>query len=258
MRIPIRQRAAAFAACTALAAALWPSSPQADPGLTSKIDPQDREAFESLIRDYLRENPEVVIEAIRAYQTEQEAASRLSAASALADSRDEIENDPLSPVVGNPDGDVTIVEFFDYRCGYCKQVLPAIQELLKTDSNIRYVFKEFPILGPDSTTAAKASLAVWKLVPDQYMDFHAAILMSRGALTEKKLLAAAEKLGIDAEAVRTEMSAPWIEEAIRKNHALGRRLGVNGTPGFVIGEQVVPGAIGLEAMQELVEQARRS
>ena len=123
----------------------------------------EKKAIERIVREYILKNPEVIIEAIQSLRERDQQQAQERVRKTLVSRRDELLNDPLTPVGGNPKGDVTIVEFFDYRCGYCKRVFPAIQKLLNTDGNIRYVFKEFPILGPDSLTAAKAALAVWKI-----------------------------------------------------------------------------------------------
>ncbi len=161
-------------------------------------------------------------------------------------------------MAGNAEGDITIVEFFDYRCGYCKRVFPAIQELIETDGNIRYVFKEFPILGPDSMVAARAAQAVWFIDPDRYLDFHAALMGARGGLSEDRVLDIAAKAGLDRDAVKKGMDDPRVAEALADNLGLGRVLGVNGTPAFVIGGELVPGAIDLDAMKERVAEARRN
>ena len=225
---------------------------------TQAMAPEQKAAFEALIREYILEHPEVVVESIQRWQERQRAESDETAKAAVAQHRDLLENDPNAPVAGNVKGDVTIVEFFDYRCGYCKRVFPAIQELIKTDGNIRYVFKEFPILGPDSKTAARAAQAVWFIAPDRYLAFHSALMGARGALNEKRILDIAAEVGLDRDKVKTGMDDPRVAETLAGNLGLGRTLGVNGTPAFVIGGQLVPGAIDLDAMKELVAEARRN
>jgi protein-disulfide isomerase len=216
-----------------------PSGSAVSAGMTS----EEKQRFDALIRQYILDHPEVVIESLQAHQARQQAAEQQESLATLATLKDEIENDPAAPVAGNTRGDVTIVEFFDYRCGYCKRVLPSIRELIGTDGNIRYVFKEFPVLGPDSVTAARAALAVWNLQPDKYFPFHTALLQSRGSLTEKRILQIAEQVGLDSAQVRKGMADPKVEETLQRNFALGRRINVNGTPAFIIGGQLVPGAI---------------
>ncbi len=149
------------------------------------LSPGQQRAVEEVVRDYLRRNPEVLLEAIEAMRAKRDAEQQATVRKNLVSLRGDLENDPTSPVGGNPRGDVTIVEFFDYQCPYCKRVFPAVQTLLKTDGNIRYVFKEFPILGPQSVVAARAALAAWKLDRDRYVPFHAALMQSTGRPNER-------------------------------------------------------------------------
>lgn len=211
---------------------------------------------QALIRAYLLENPEVILESVRQYQAKQEAQSQQEARAALVSNRGQIENDASTPFAGNPKGDVTIVEFFDYNCGYCKKMIPIIQELLASDKNIRYVFKELPILRPDSATAAKAALAVWKIAPDKYFAFHAALMSGRGELNEDRLFKTAETVGVDRDKLKAALADPAIEQALRRNMEMSRLLGINGTPAFIIGDQLLPGAIDLATMREAVAKKR--
>ena len=224
----------------------------------SAMNAAQKQQFDALIRQYILDHPEVVIESLQAYQAKQRVAEQQEAQATLVALKDEIENDPAAPIAGNPKGDVTIVEFFDYRCGYCKRVFPSLQTLMETDGNIRYVFKEFPVLGPESVTASRAALAVWNLQPDKYFPFHAALLQARGNLTEERILQVAEEVGLEPAKVRDGMADPRVEEALQKNYALGRQINVNGTPAFIIGGQLVPGAIDLATMKQLVASARGS
>ena len=182
------------------------------------------------MREYLRQHPEIVIEAIRAFQAKEEQANKNRAQASLVSRRDELVNDPTSPVSGNPDGDVTIVEFFDYRCGFCKKVFPIVMALLKKDRNIRYVFKEFPILGPESVVASRAALAAWRLDKDKYLDFHVGLMETRGSLPESKVMTLAAKSGYDVEGLRAGMADPEIEEILKRNLQLADSLNINGHP----------------------------
>ncbi len=241
-----------------LAMLVFAVSAPARSSATEAMGPEQKAAVEALIRQYILDHPDVVVESLQRWQERQKAESEQKAKAALVEHRDLLENNPAAPVAGNADGDVTIVEFFDYRCGYCKRVFPAVQELIKTDGNIRYVFKEFPILGPDSMIASQAAQAVWFIAPDRYLDFHAALMGARGALSEDRVLDIAAKVGLDRDAVKKGMGDPRVAETLASNLALGRDLGVNGTPAFVIGGQLVPGAIDLDTMKELVAEARKS
>lgn len=216
----------------------------------------ERAAVEAIVREYILAHPDVILESVRAYEAARRAEEEKGAVAALAASRQEIERDPTSPVAGNPDGAVTVVEFFDYQCGYCKRVLPVVQELLKTDQKVRYVFKEFPILGPESVIAAKAALAVWTVAKDKYLPFHAALMQLRGGLNEDKIMAAAKDVGLDVDRLRAAMADPAIVQALNRNLELGRKINVNGTPAFIIGGRVIPGAIDLETMRKEIAAAR--
>jgi protein-disulfide isomerase len=225
----------------------------ADPVFT----PNQTQAIQDIVRQLLRDNPEILIEAIQAFRSKQEAAEQNRARSALTSRRSDLEKDANSPVGGNPNGNVTVVEFFDYRCGYCKRVHPTIVELLKSDKNVRFVYKEFPILGPESVTAARAALAAFKVNPAKYVAYHDALMTARGNLTPEKALVLAAEVGLEPKAVAKRMEEPDIVKMIAANLALAEELGINGTPAFVIGNQIVPGAVDLETLKKLVAEARK-
>ena len=174
----------------------------------------------------------------------------------LASHPETLFDDPASPVVGNPDSDVTLVAFFDYRCGYCKSAYHTMRAALQQDLRLRVVFKEFPILGLGSVVAARAALAAHRQNPNIYVAFHGALMESRGRLTKPLILRVARAMGIDAERLEADMSAPEIDEAIERNLALATTLGINGTPTYVIGDKIVPGAVGLKTMKRLIALAR--
>mgnify|MGYP001345581843 CR=1 FL=1 len=247
-------RPAAFALLAGLALSAVPAAAGEDDGALSAA--QKREV-EKTVRDYLSTNPEVLLKAIQLLRLQQEDQARQKVSDALFTLRGELENDPASPVGGNPEGDVTIVEFYDYNCGFCKRVFPTVMKLLNEDGNIRYVFKEYPILGPQSVFAARAALAAWKLDEGKFMAFHTAMMEIRGSLTEKRVMKTAEDAGLDVATLRQGMADGEIDRILENNHALARSLNINGTPGFVIGDQLVPGAIDVETMRALVEKARR-
>jgi len=236
----------------ALLAAALAAPAQAEDSLT----PAQQDQVRQIVRDYLMEHPEVLMESLRAYQARMEEEQRNQQQAALGTLRDEIERDGVSPVAGAPDGDVTVVEFMDYRCGYCKKVFPALRELIESDGNIRYVVKELPILGPDSVLASRAALAVWRTEPEKYMGFHTALMEARGGLTENKLMVIAADLGIEPDGLRTAMQAPEVEAIIQRNHELASKLGIGGTPAFIIGEHFIPGAVSAENLKALVAAAR--
>ena len=147
------------------------------------LSPAQQKAVEQMIHDYLLNRPEVVLEGVRNLQQRQEGEAQSRAKASLAELKKQIEDDPASPVGGNPHGDVTVVEFFDYACGYCKKAYPDLKTLIGGDKNIRLVYKEFPILGPASDQAARVAMAVWRLAPGKYAAFHDAVMGGRGQPT---------------------------------------------------------------------------
>lgn len=219
--------------------------------------PEQKAALTQLVREVLVSNPEILIEAMNALETKQQAEAGKAAKAAIVANRKAIFEDGVSYVAGNPQGDVTIVEFFDYRCGYCKQVQPSLMTLLKEDSKVRLVLKELPVLGPESVMAARAAVAA--LEQDQgkkYLGFHNAMMEYRGQLTEAEVLRMAGQAGLDLARLKTDMAAPKTEQILRANLALADTLGIQGTPGFVIGDHLVPGAIPLDTLRQLVKEAR--
>ncbi len=165
-------------------------------------------------------------------------------------------DDPASPVAGNPDGDVTLVEFFDYRCVFCKGANKAVTAALQQDPRLRVVFKELPVLGPGSVAAARAALAAHRQDPDKYVAFHGALMGVRGRLTKPTIMRIARATGFDVKRLEADMSAPEIDQAIKRNLALAATLGIRGTPVFVIGDKIVPGAVNLKTMKRLIALAR--
>ena len=220
-------------------------------------DTQKKE-IKTLVKRYILDHPEVILEAVQRHQALREQADKAHAKAALKTRRPQLVSDPESPVGGNIRGDVTIVEFFDYRCGYCKRVHPTIKKAMSEDKGIRYVYKELPILGPHSITASRAAIAVWRTIPEKYEAFHDAIMSSRGNLGEAQVLEAASKLGIDKNALKKAMAEKAIDIVLAKNSKLAKALKINGTPAFVIGDQLVPGAIDLMTLKKLVAKARGS
>jgi protein-disulfide isomerase len=225
-------------------------SPQTSTG-AAEVDP-----FEQRIREYLLKNPEVIMEALQILQERQKAAEAENLQRTIAERSEEILNDPAAPVGGNPEGDVTLVEFFDYNCPYCRRVAPTVVELEEADSDLRLVYKEFPILGPGSQFAARAALASRR--QGKYVAFHKALMQATEQVNEETVLGIAREIGLDTERLEQDMQDPAIEDAIARNLQLANALGITGTPSFIIGQEVVPGAVGLGTLQSLIERARRS
>ena len=216
-----------------------------------------KKEVEAVVQEYILKNPEVLMRTIQTYQVQRQAAKRKQAKNNLTSLTAELTQNPGSPVVGNPIGDVTIVEFFDYRCGYCKRVFPTIQALLKEDGNIRYVLKELPILGPDSLFASQAALAVWNTTPEKYLPFHAGLMTSRGSLNAAKVFTIADDLALDTDAILKSMKDTPVNDELNKNIKLSERLDITGTPAFIIGDQLAPGAISMDEIKKMVALARK-
>ena len=172
----------------------------------------------------------------------------------LVSRRDDLANDPDSPVVGNPDGDVVIVEFFDYRCPYCVRVAEGLRETVEDDGNIRLVMKEFPILGPESMLASRMALAA--VQQDKYEDLHWALMEVSSGLNEETAFRVAEQVGLDIDQLRRDMEAPEIDEMLQRNYDLAQALQVNGTPAFVVGDEIVRGALDMRSLRQIVARTR--
>lgn len=215
-----------------------------------------RGEVETLIRNYLRENPEVLVEAIQALRDKQEAASQVQSQAAVMDFKMLLSQGLNAPSMGPANASVTVIEFFDYRCGYCKKVLQDTVELMNSGEDIRFVFMEFPILGEDSVAAASAALAVWLNWPELYIDVHKVLMGSRGNLTQDKITELVTSIGIDPKALRDAMNSPKVSEIINNNYALAQSMNINGTPAFIIGDELVPGAIDMATMRQLIDAAR--
>lgn len=208
-----------------------------------------RLALEAII-----ENPQIVMEAIAILQAEEEDAARAATARVLSDQRMMLEHDPNAPVIGNPDGDVTVVEFFDYNCPYCKRVAPEVETLLEFDPDVRVVYREWPILGEGSVYAARAALAARN--QGKYEEFHWAMMGLKGRAEEASVLRVATDLGMDIEQLKADMQSEDVEEHIATSMNLAQLLGFNGTPSFVIGDALVPGLVMVDELQRLVADAR--
>ena len=218
------------------------SAPSADP------------ALEQAIRDYILAHPEVIAESLQKYQQQQEEAQKQARAQAVKELKPQLVSTPASPVLGNPSGDVTVVEFLDYRCPYCKAMHQPIADMIAADGNVRVVIKELPILGDDSLFAARAALAAGK--QGKYAEMHAALMTFKGKLSAKDVENAAAQLGLDVVRLKDDMAAPEVDQELQQNYNLAESLGINGTPAFVIGDTLIPGAIKLEDLKEHIAKAR--
>lgn len=215
----------------------------------------DRQQVEEIVRDYLVSNPEILADMQVALEDRERDAQAVRQKETIASASDQIFNAAYDGVVGNPEGSVTIVEFFDYNCGYCKRAYEDMEAMVANDPDLRFVLKEFPILGPDSQKAHVVSMAFRSLAPEKYGDFHRALLMGQRA-TEAGAVRAAVDLGVDEAALREEMKNPAIMQAFSETYDLATRLSISGTPSYVVGNEVVFGALGQSVLAEKVDAAR--
>src|SRR5579863_7206214 len=219
--------------------------------------PTDRQAIEQIIHDYLMNHPDVLIEALKNAEDKMKADQDAADRAAIRAKQDELLHDASSPIGGNPNGDVTIVEFFDYRCPYCKEQEPGIEALLKEDPKVRIVYKEFPILGPESVTASRVALAALKQGLDKYTRFHVAMMNTKGQITEAVIMKVAAESGLDMNRIKSDMKSTDIQATIQRNYALADALDIKGTPAILVGDTLEPGAVDLAQLRKLIADARK-
>lgn len=223
----------------------------------SAMSEAERDAFRAEIRAYLLENPEVIMEAVAVLERREAAQAVQDDAAMIATYGDMLFNDPNSWVGGNPDGDITLVEFVDYRCGYCRKAHDEVAKLIRTDGNIRLIVKEFPILGEASTTSSKFAIAARQIAGDEaYKAASEALIKLKGEPDEPVLRRLAGTLGLDADAMIEQMESDDVAIVIASNHSLGRQMEINGTPTFVMGNQMLRGYLPLAGMRQMVEEIR--
>ncbi|MBY0428972.1 MAG: DsbA family protein [Alphaproteobacteria bacterium] len=215
---------------------------------------KQKEQIEAVVRDLLtKKDPEIVLTAAKEFQKKQDEENGKKAKEALGKNKDKLMN-PNDPFFGNAKGDVTIVEFFDYNCGYCKKANEPMRKLIESDKNVRIIMKEYPILAESSRVASRAALAANK--QKKYVELHNALMENKGALSEDSIMEMAVKVGLDKDKLKKDMESPEVAAQIQANQDLGREVGAHGTPTFIVGDKVVPGAMELDEMKKLVEEAR--
>lgn len=229
-----------------------PASPKTSP-TTEPVTKEQRETIEKVIREYLLSHPSVIRDAMQALQAQEEREKQQSVANNMKSLESDIYSDPDSPVAGNPKGDVTIVVFFDYDCGYCKSTLPRLQTLLSKDHSIKLVYKEYPILGPQSLVAAQAALAANR--QGKYDAFHYGLLESDRS-SEDAIKRISDRLGLNYATLQKDMADPGLNEALARNLRLASALNINGTPAFIVGQQIIPGAIDMDSLAKVVSAER--
>ena len=229
----------------------------AAPVMAQNLSPEDKAAINAQIRAYILENPEIIVEAMQVLEQREQAAQANADRDLIASMRDTLEDDGFSLITGNPNGDVTVIEFLDYRCGYCKQAHDGVKALLASDPNIKFIVKEFPILGPESTFAARAAMATLEQGADLYLSFNDAMMRHRGDLDQHTVMRLAGEVGVDQAKLAEDIQNPEIAANIRETYGLARRLDISGTPAFIIGDTIVRGYLPYDSLKEIVEDERR-
>lgn len=221
-------------------------------------EPQ-RSEIEKIIRDYLLKHPEVLQEAMAELEKKQQVAESAKARDAIKIHSEALFNSPRQVTLGNPQGDVTFVEFFDYNCGYCKRALIDMMELMGKDAKLKVVLKEFPVLGPASTEVAQVGVAVrmQDKTGKKYLEFHQKLLTGRGQVDKAKALATAKEIGLDMARLEKDLKSDEIGKTLQESMTLAEALGLNGTPSYVIGNDVVIGAVGLATLSQKIQAARQ-
>lgn len=219
--------------------------------------PVTRQELPALVREIIINDPEMILEAVKILREKQAAEAKKKATEAIIKNKDLLLNDAATASIGDAKtADISVVEFFDYHCGYCRTLLPTITKIFNEDKKVRFVFKELPILGDDSVTAARAALAVHRIAKEKYFDFHTALMSHEGEFSEKELQGIAKKLGIDPEKLKAEMAKPEITAELDKTRKLAEELGIRGTPGLIIGDTLSPGALSYEDFKKAIAEER--
>ncbi|MBX9711867.1 MAG: DsbA family protein [Xanthobacteraceae bacterium] len=217
-----------------------------------------RGEIEKIVKDYLLSHPEILEDVSNELSKRQAAADAEKHQAAVKKNADTLFNSPRGVVLGNRSGDVNFVEFFDYNCGYCKRAMSDMLDLMKSDSKLRVTLKEFPVLGPGSVEAARVAVAVRMQDPGgkKYLDFHQKLLGGRGQADKARALAAAKDAGVDMAKLEKDLASPEVDATLTENFKMAEDMGLNGTPSYVIGNQVVVGAVGLEGLTKKISEAR--
>jgi protein-disulfide isomerase len=233
----------------AAALAIWLA-----PAMAAEFTDAQKKEIGEVVKQYLIDNPQIIDEALAELKRRQEDGEAKAAQAAIADNAPAIFRGPGDLVVGNPNGKVTMVEFFDYNCGYCKRAFPDVMKMIEADKDLRIVMKEFPILGPGSVFAARAALASQK--QGKYWEYHQALMKHEGRMDEAAAMAIAERTGLNIEQLKKDMESEDVAKVIGANEKLAQALNIGGTPAFVIDQTLIPGAIGFEGLAEAVKQVR--
>lgn len=235
---------------------LLPAAPTAETSDGPALDDSQVAAVEGLIRDHLLANPEIIRDAINELQRKEFEAEQAAQVAMISEESDLIFASSRQAVLGNPDGEVTLVEFFDYNCGYCKRAHADMLRLVEEDPSVRMVMKEFPVLGDASVEAAHVSAAVNIMAPDKFLEFHDTLLMGPGRIDGDRALAVAEELGLDVAKIRELIPSDEVKATIDESYAIADKLSLTGTPSYVTAKEVVVGAVGYDTLKTKIDEAR--
>jgi protein-disulfide isomerase len=240
-----------------IAAAMLLAAPAS--ALAQTFSDGQRHEIENIIKDYLVNHPEVMQDVMAAIDKKQQEADAEKARTTIKQNNATLFDSPHQVVLGNPQGNVTMVEFFDYNCAFCKRALPDMLTLLKSDPNIKFVLKEFPVLGQGSVEAAHVAVAarMQDSTGKKYIEFHQKLLGGRGPADKARALAVAKEVGFDMTRLEKDMDSDEVKTTIDEDMKLAEDLGVNGTPSYVVGDEVVVGAVGLDALKEKIAAERK-
>ena len=245
-----------LASCAVIVTAAGASlSVKAHDEATPPFDLEQTQAVHKIIEHYLLENPKIVMDAAEAYRVQQEQEQQQQAQTAIEDNMDVLTHSE-APSIGPADASVTVVEFFDYNCGYCKRALPDVQKAVEADKDVRFVFKEMPILGPTSQTAAEWALAAHK--QGKYFEYHSALMEFRGPKEEAQLAKIATDLGLDVEKMKQDAKSDDIQKLLEEDINLAQKIGISGTPAFIINGELYGGYLGEDGLQAAIDKARAS
>lgn len=245
-----------FRLSSILAAALIAVPLAFAPAAAQSVSPAQRTEIEAIIKEYLLKHPEVLQEAMEELENRQNVAKAEKAKATIKEAEAALFRSNRQIVLGNPNGDVTMVEFFDYNCGYCKGALTDMLNLMKGDPKLKVVLKEFPVLGRGSVEAAQVAIAVRMQDPKKYLDFHQRLLTGRGQADKARALAVAKEAGLDVARIEKDMNSEEVRATLDESMKLAEPLGLNGTPSYVIGTDIVVGAVGHDALLGKINQAR--
>jgi len=230
-------------------------APQAAAATEAPFTDAQRAEIENIVKAYLVDkHPEVMAQGLQNLQKREREDAEAKSKEAVNSAKDRIYNDPNSPVAGNPKGDVTVVEFYDFQCGYCKMSEEGVERLLKEDKNVKFVYKDFPILGPASTEASKAAVASIK--QGKFQAFHDAMMNKKDHLTSEMMFQTAKDVGIDVEKLKKDMESDSVKDILNSNLKLGQDIGIRGTPMFIVGDNVFPFAMEYDKLKQTVADAR--